>query len=63
MVYDLDGDGKAEIVCKTADGTVDGVGTVIGDGTKDYRSLVIPSDSDILAPATNDSRSRYRPAS
>jgi rhamnogalacturonan endolyase len=24
MVYDLDGDGKAEIACKTADGTVDG---------------------------------------
>ena len=31
MVYDLDGDGKAEIVCKTADGTVDGTGKVIGD--------------------------------
>lgn len=31
MVYDLDGDGKAEIACKTADGTVDGVGKVIGD--------------------------------
>jgi len=56
MVYDLDGDGKAEIACKTADGTVDGVGTVIGDGTKDYRSLTIPSDSDIPAPATNDQR-------
>ena len=26
MVYDLDGDGKAEVVCKTADGTVDGRG-------------------------------------
>ena len=31
MVYDLDGDGRAEVVCKTADGTVDGEGTVIGD--------------------------------
>jgi rhamnogalacturonan endolyase len=31
MVYDLDGDGKAEIVMKTADGTVDGLGHVIGD--------------------------------
>jgi rhamnogalacturonan endolyase len=31
MVYDLDGDGKAEIACKTADGTVDGKGKVIGD--------------------------------
>lgn len=31
IVYDLDGDGIAEIVCKTADGTVDGKGSVIGD--------------------------------
>jgi rhamnogalacturonan endolyase len=36
MVYDLDGDGRAEIVCKTADGTVDGVGKVIGDPQADY---------------------------
>lgn len=38
MVYDLDGDGKAEMVCKTADGTVDGTGKVIGDASKDYRN-------------------------
>ncbi|MHB8061937.1 MAG: rhamnogalacturonan lyase family protein [Ruminiclostridium sp.] len=38
MVYDLDGDGKAEISCKTADGTKDGVGTVIGSATSDYRN-------------------------
>jgi len=38
MVYDLDGDGKAEVVVKTADGTIDGKGNVIGDGTKDYRN-------------------------
>ena len=37
MVYDLDGDGKAEIAMKTADGTIDGKGKVIGDSTKDYR--------------------------
>ncbi|MCA9140985.1 MAG: rhamnogalacturonan lyase [Planctomycetales bacterium] len=37
MVYDLDGDGIAEIACKTADGTIDGQGHVIGDATKDYR--------------------------
>ncbi|MBR6240785.1 MAG: hypothetical protein IKQ82_04940, partial [Lentisphaeria bacterium] len=29
MVYDLDGDGIAEVVCRTADGTVDGTGKVI----------------------------------
>jgi rhamnogalacturonan endolyase len=38
MVYDLDGDGQAEVACKTADGTVDGTGKVIGDATKDYRN-------------------------
>jgi rhamnogalacturonan endolyase len=38
MVYDLDGDGKAEFACKTADGTIDGEGKVIGDSTKDYRN-------------------------
>ncbi len=38
LVYDLDGDGKAELVCKTADGTVDGMGKVIGNPQADYRS-------------------------
>nr|WP_307337560.1 rhamnogalacturonan lyase [Metabacillus malikii] len=38
MVYDLDGDGKAEIACKTADGTIDGTGQVIGDENADYRN-------------------------
>ena len=38
MVYDLDGDGRAEIVCKTADGTVDGSGTLIGDANADHRN-------------------------
>jgi len=37
MVYDLDGDGKAEMACKTADGTRDGKGQVIGDSAKDWR--------------------------
>ena len=37
MVYDLDGDGRAELVCKTADGTVDGTGKVIGDANADWR--------------------------
>ncbi|MBR3287657.1 MAG: rhamnogalacturonan lyase [Bacteroidales bacterium] len=31
MVYDFDGDGKAEIICKTGEGTIDGTGKVIGD--------------------------------
>ena len=38
MVYDLDGDGRAEVAMKTADGTIDGKGNVIGDSTKDFRN-------------------------
>ena len=38
MVYDLDGDGKAEVAMKTADGTIDGVGKIIGDSSKDWRN-------------------------
>jgi rhamnogalacturonan endolyase len=38
IVYDLDGDGRAEVACKTADGTVDGVGKVIGDAAADFRN-------------------------
>lgn len=37
IVYDLDGDGRAEVACKTADGTVDGRGVVLGDATADHR--------------------------
>lgn len=41
IVYDLDGDGKAEVVAKSSEGTVDGTGTVIGDvdgdGILNYR--------------------------
>nr|WP_314492671.1 rhamnogalacturonan lyase [uncultured Chryseobacterium sp.] len=36
LVYDLDQDGKAEIVMKTADGSRDGKGKFIGDPTKNY---------------------------
>jgi rhamnogalacturonan endolyase len=38
MVYDLDSDGRAEVACKTADGTRDGVGNVIGDADADHRN-------------------------
>jgi rhamnogalacturonan endolyase len=38
MVYDLDGDGKAEVAMKTADGAIDAKGKVIGDSSKDYRN-------------------------
>lgn len=36
MVYDYDGDGKAEMACRTADGTIAGDGSVIGDADKNY---------------------------
>jgi rhamnogalacturonan endolyase len=55
LVYDFDGDGRAEVACKTADGTVDGRGNVIGDATKDYRSLLVPTDG-VQVAATNDGR-------
>ncbi len=49
MVYDFDGDGKAEMMCKTATGTKDGHGNYVNqaatdatikghDNTKDYRN-------------------------
>jgi rhamnogalacturonan endolyase len=38
MVYDLDGDGKAEIAMKTGDGSMDSKGNVIGDSSKDWRN-------------------------
>ncbi|RYZ09704.1 MAG: rhamnogalacturonan lyase [Myxococcales bacterium] len=44
-VYDFDGDGKAEIACKTAPGTKDGTGKALGSGpaagdddSQDYRN-------------------------
>jgi hypothetical protein len=37
LVYDFDGDGRAEVVMKTADGTVDGQGNIIGNATADFR--------------------------
>ena len=37
IVYDLDGDGKAEMMVRTSDGTRDGKGRVIGDSLADYR--------------------------
>lgn len=46
MVFDLDHDGKAEVVMKTADGTVDGKGQVIGKADADYREAGIANDKE-----------------
>lgn len=37
MVFDLDGDNRAEVVMRTSDGTVDGIGKIVGDPFADYR--------------------------
>ena len=48
MVYDYDGDGIAEVVCKTAPGTIDGKGKYVlmnGDSpAADYRSSVVKNN-------------------
>lgn len=38
LVFDFDGDGCAEICCKTGDGTVNGLGHRIGDAQVDWRT-------------------------
>ena len=38
IVYDFDGDGRAELMVKTADGTRDAAGSVVGDSAADYRN-------------------------
>ncbi len=51
LVYDFDGDGKAEMICKTAPGSLDGTGRYVSeagdsetirdtDNSRDYRSSV-----------------------
>lgn len=47
VVADLDQDGRAELVCRTADGTIDGLGNVLGNPESDHRFL------DAGTPATN----------
>lgn len=38
QVFDYDGDGRAEVIMKTSDGTVDGTGDVIGSTSADHRN-------------------------
>ncbi len=58
MVYDLDGDGRAEVACKTAPGTVDGQGHKVilpgDDPNVNYRN---PSGS--KAPITHNDTTGY----
>jgi rhamnogalacturonan endolyase len=70
MVYDLDGDGRAEVACKTADGTRDGTGAVIGDSTADFRVGVAeaqawakahPEEANSQEPSGGMPPARFRP--
>lgn len=49
LVYDLDGDGKAEVATRTSDGFTDGTGKVIGDrdgdGQTNYRATAALNSS------------------
>ena len=63
IVYDLDGDGRAELIVKTGDGTIDGLGNIIGDSTADYRhgvaaALANPIDTAALNKARREMRER-----
>lgn len=58
MVYDLDGDNKAEVVMRTSDGTVDGLGQIIGDAFADYRYV---GDTAKVAQAPSSTRRQRRP--
>jgi rhamnogalacturonan endolyase len=50
MVYDFDGDGRAEVALRTCEGNVDGIGVTIGDtdgdGKTDYRDTVATPGED-----------------
>ena len=56
IVYDLDGDGRAEIACKTADGTTDGKGKVIGDPKADWRNPEGSTSNGISLPGERGAR-------
>lgn len=46
LAYDFDGDGRAELMCKTADGTTDATGRILGDPAADWREppgTLVPS--------------------
>ncbi len=48
IVYDFDGDGRAELMVRTSDGTIDGKGNVIGDSKADYRHRPTENVQDTL---------------
>lgn len=51
MVYDLDQDGKAEIACKTAPGSVDGAGNFVTQASLDSRIQAADNEADYRTAA------------
>ncbi|MDE5785142.1 MAG: Por secretion system protein, partial [Duncaniella sp.] len=49
MVYDFDGDGKAEMICKTAPGTKDGTGKNVIMGSDDPTKSYVNSKGHIIS--------------
>ena len=46
LVYDFDGDGKAELICKTAPGSVDGVGKYVSEAATDAKIKSVSNTTD-----------------
>ena len=46
LVYDFDGDGKAEMICKTAPGSIDGKGQYVTSSATDVEIRNIDNDAD-----------------
>ncbi|HHY84401.1 MAG TPA: hypothetical protein GYA07_02515 [Verrucomicrobia bacterium] len=49
MVYDLDGDGRAEVACKTAPGTIDGLGNFVLLGSDNPNIIYTNANGYILS--------------
>ena len=55
LVYDFDGDGRSELIVKTADGTTDGTGNVVGDPNANWvKTAVI--ENNIAGKISNQQR-------
>lgn len=46
LVYDFDGDGKAEMICKTAPGSLDGTGAYVSQAATDNDILAVDNSKD-----------------
>ncbi|HET9569927.1 MAG TPA: rhamnogalacturonan lyase [Bacteroidales bacterium] len=63
LVYDFDGDGLSELICKTAPGTIDGAGNYVlmnnDSPTADYRNLDVTQTSGSRMLGTIQTGSEY----